>query len=67
MNVTTTTSSKINPPVIPAKNNRAYMQAGAVVVGLGGLYALFRMSRKEEQLIEHSFDKKPHSSAAPSK
>ena len=68
LNVTTATSSKIDPPVIPAKKNRGYMRVGVVVLGIVGLYAFFKMSRNEEQLIEHSTDEKPvHSSPASSK
>jgi hypothetical protein len=67
MNVTTTTSSKIDPPADLVKPNRHYVKIGAVVVGIVGLYTMIRMSRKEEQLIAHSIDKQPHSSTASSK
>jgi hypothetical protein len=56
MNVTTTASNTTNRVPVPTRTDPTYFRAGALIVGVAGLYALFRASRKEEQLIEHSTD-----------
>ncbi|CAF0733847.1 unnamed protein product [Adineta steineri] len=60
MNATTSTSSKINLPQDVAKPNHRYFRIAAAVIRITGLLALFRMSRREEQLIVHAADEKPH-------
>jgi hypothetical protein len=54
MNATTTTSNKVNQVPVPVRSNHKLWSAGALIVGVVGLIALLRASRKEEQLIEHS-------------
>lgn len=54
VNVTTTTSNKTNQVPVPIRSDHKYLRIAAVIVGVVGLLALFRVSRKEEQLIEHS-------------
>ncbi len=56
VNVTTTTSNKTNQVPVPTISNHKYLRTAAVIVGVVGFLALFRASRKEEQLIAHSID-----------
>ncbi|CAF1155735.1 unnamed protein product [Adineta steineri] len=69
MNSTSTTanSSKINLPKDVADPNKKHFRIGYMVLGVIGLLALFRMSRKEEQLIAHTADKNPHPKSASTK
>ncbi len=68
VNTSTITSNRTNQVPIPTRPSQRYMKAGAVIVGIAGLYALFRASRKEEQLIEHTIETQSQPSAAsPSK
>lgn len=54
---TTTTSTKTNQIPAPTRPPTKYYRIGFAVVGVIAILALFRQSRKEEQLIEHSIDK----------
>ncbi|UJR08027.1 hypothetical protein I4U23_012304 [Adineta vaga] len=62
-------ASRLNAKMVSSKTNPPRDLARSIVkiVGLDGLITLLQMSRKEEQLIVHSVDKKPHPSLAPSK
>ncbi len=68
VNASMNTSNKINQVPIPTRPSQKYMRAGAIIIGIAGLYALFRASRREEQLIEHTIETQSQPSAAsPSK
>ncbi|CAF1016791.1 unnamed protein product [Adineta steineri] len=70
MNSTSTTtadSSKIKLPRDVADPNKKHFRIGYMLLGVIGLLALFRMSRKEEQLIAHTADKNPHPKSASTK
>jgi hypothetical protein len=51
---TTTTSNKPNQVPVPTRSNYKLWRTGALIAVVVGFVALFRASRKEEQLIEHS-------------
>ena len=57
---TRTASSNINLSRDAARPSQTYWRPAALIVGLVGVVALLRMSRKEEQLIQHARDKDPH-------
>ncbi len=56
VNATTTTSNTGNRVPVPTRRDPKYFRIGAMVAGVVGLLALFRMARKERKLIEHSVD-----------
>ncbi|CAF1164615.1 unnamed protein product [Adineta ricciae] len=60
-------SSNINLPRDAARPSQTYWRPAALIVGLVGVVALLRMSRKEEQLIQHARDKDPHQETKTSK
>lgn len=57
MNATTTTSNQPNQVPVPTRTNPKYLRIGFAVAGVLAILALFRQSRKEEQLIINSKDR----------
>lgn len=54
--VRTNTSTATRQVPVVTKPNHPFIKIGAVTLGILGMFALFRASRKEEQSIEHAAD-----------